>query len=60
MARYARVKTRRAPERSAFCLFQIGRVRRSRDGSVSQRAFAPDGRETYLDFALYGRRRAAG
>lgn len=25
MARYARVKTRRAPERSAFCLFRIGR-----------------------------------
>ena len=29
-------------------------------GSVSQRAFAPEGREKFLDFALYGRRRAAG
>ena len=35
-------------------------VRRSREGSVSQRAFAPDGREKFLDFALYGRRSAAG
>ena len=35
-------------------------VRRSREGSVSQRAFAPDGRKKYLDFALYGRRSAAG
>ena len=30
------------------------------DGSVSQRAFAPEGREKLLDFALYGRRNAAG
>lgn len=36
------------------------RIRRSCEGSVSQRAFAPDGREMFLDFALYGRRNAAG
>ena len=28
-------------------------------GSVSQRAFAPEGWEKFLDFALYGRRSAA-
>ena len=39
----------------------IGRgIRQNPDGSVSQRAFAPEGREKYLDFALYGRRSAAG
>ena len=35
-------------------------IRQNPDGSVSQRAFAPEGREMYLDFALYGRRSAAG
>ncbi len=29
-------------------------------GSASQRAFAPEGREKFLDFALYGHRSAAG
>ena len=35
-------------------------IRQSRDGSVSQRARAPEGREKFLDFALYRRRSAAG
>ena len=35
-------------------------IRQSRDGSVSQRALAPEGREKFLDFALYRRRSAAG
>ena len=35
-------------------------IRRSCEGSVSQRALAPDGGEKFLDFALYGRRNAAG
>ena len=35
-------------------------ISQSRDVSVSQRAFAPGGREKFLDFALYRRRSAAG
>ena len=46
---------------SAFWPVLIGvGIRRSRAGSVSQRAFAPDGREKFLDIALYGCRSAAG
>ena len=59
MSRRGRVKT--LPRRSVapFCLFRQVGIWRSRAGSVSQRAFAPDGREKHLDFALYGRRSAA-
>ena len=60
MSRRGRVNTHPAPERSAFLSVPRGWIWQSRAGSVSQRAFAPDGREKYLDFALYGRRSAAG
>ena len=51
------MKTRPAPERSVFCLFREVGIWRSRAGSVSQRVFASDGRDStstlrYIDAAV--------
>ena len=57
IARRGRVKTHPASERSAFRLFREVGIWRSRAGSVGQRAFAPDGRDStstlrYMDVAV--------
>ena len=57
IARRGRVKTHPASERSAFRLFRQVEIWRSRAGSVGQRAFAPDGRDStstlrYMDAAV--------
>ena|GEM_PF-2568361 len=57
MSLRGRVKTHPAPERSAFLSVPRGWIWQSRAGSVSQRAFAPDGRGStstlrYMDAAV--------
>ena len=60
MSRRGRVKTRREPERSAFLSVPRGwDMAKSRRFSKSKSVCA-GGSGQYLDFALYGRRRAAG
>ena len=60
MTRRGRVKTHHAPERSAFLAIPIGRDKAKSRWFSKSKSVCAGGSGQYLDFALYGRRSAAG